>query len=140
MSDRPSVASVIEQFNLAFQTHDPSLLDDLVGENCVMEAVDPAPNGTRYGGADACLDFWRALANDQASSFAPEAVDVLGDRAIIRWRYTFGPNPNDSVRGVNLMRVENATITEALGYVKSGDTQVVSALDAAIQAANGERT
>jgi hypothetical protein len=44
-----------------------------------------------------------------------------GDRATNRWRYRFGDGPADSVRGVNLMRVRDGLITEALGYSKTPD-------------------
>ena len=128
MEHDPSTAAVIDQFNRAFVEHRPALLDDLIAADCVMESVDPAPDGQRYEGAAACLAFWKALAADTASSFESEAIDVLGDRAIIRWRYRF---PDGSVRGVNLMRVTDGRVVEALGYTKSGDAAVTSALEIA---------
>ena len=82
-------ATVIERFNQAFVAHDGSLLVDLVSEDCVMESVEPAPDGTRYEGREACLAFWQRLAEDSNGSFAPEDVAVFGDRAIIRWRYRY---------------------------------------------------
>ncbi|MFI2200207.1 nuclear transport factor 2 family protein [Streptomyces sp. NPDC020192] len=119
MSPR-TTAAVIDLFNHAFVHHEPDLLDDLVGEGCVMEAIQPAPDGERYEGREACLTFWRTLAADRTTRFAPEDVTVAGDRATIRWRYHFGDGPQDSVRGVNLMRVEDGRIVEALGYGKTG--------------------
>lgn len=126
MESHVSTSRIIDRFNQAFVEHRPDLLDGLVGADCVMESVDPAPDGRRYEGGDACLAFWTALAGDSASSFAPEAVDILGDRAIIRWRYRF---PDGSVRGVNLMRVVDGRIVEALGYTKSGDAAIAASLD-----------
>ena len=38
-------------------------------------------------------------------------------RAVIRWRFNFGDG--GSVRGVNLLRVRDGRIVEALGYAKS---------------------
>ena len=132
MDQHPSTTAVIEQFNRAFVEHRADLLDGLVAADCVMESVNPAPDGERYEGAAACLAFWRSLATDTARSFAPEAIDVLGDRAIIRWRYRFGPDDASSVRGVNLMRVADGQVVEALGYTKSGDAGVTGALDQAL--------
>ena len=43
---------------------------------------------------------------------------MLGDRAIIRWRFCWGEGEENSIRGVNLMRVDNGLIIEAMGYVK----------------------
>ena len=129
-----SNADVVDRFNEAFVRHDASLLDELVAEDCVMESVEPAPDGTRYVGREACLTFWKNLANDRAGAFAAEDITVLLDRAIIRWRYRFGPELSQSVRGVNVMRVREGRIVEALGYVKSGDASVVSAVRSAVQA------
>lgn len=114
-----STAEVIEQFNHAFVSHDPAVLTGLIGDDCVMEAIQPAPDGARYEGRQACLTFWRALAEDRTTQFEPEEVSVAGDRATIRWRYRFGAGPEDSVRGVNLMRVRDGLIVEALGYSKT---------------------
>jgi hypothetical protein len=63
---------------------------------------------------------WRsaALAEDRTIQFEPEEVAVAGERATIRWRYRFGAGHADSVRGVNLMRVRDGLIVEALGYSK----------------------
>jgi ketosteroid isomerase-like protein len=115
---RPT-AEVIDLFNQAFVTHDPALLADLVAADCVMEAVEPAPDGARHTGLDACLEFWRALAADTSSQFEPEEVLVHGDRATIRWHYRYGAGPGDRVRGVNLLHVRDGRIVEALGYTKA---------------------
>ena len=120
-------ADVIHRFNEAFRKHDAAILTDLVAEECVMESIQPAPDGTRYEGRDACLAFWQELAADSTTAFEPEDVVVAGERAIIRWRARFGDDPNavfggvdvNSVRGVNLMWVRGGRIVEALGYAKT---------------------
>ena len=87
-----------------------------------MESVEPAPDGTRFEGREACLAFWQRLAEDRSGSFAPEDVAVFGDRAIIRWRYRFSSGAGEqSLRGVNLMQVREAKVVEALGYCEEGD-------------------
>jgi ketosteroid isomerase-like protein len=122
---------MMQRFNEAFITHDASLLDDLIGEDCVMESVEPAPDGTRYVGRAACLDFWQKLANSRDGQFADEEIVAMDEHAIIRWRYRFGPGLSQSVRGVNVMRVRDGQIVEALGYVKSGDVSVTDAVRSA---------
>lgn len=119
-------AEVIRRFNEAFTSHDPSGLGDLLADDCVMVSVQPAPDGTRYEGREECLKFWAALAADLNTSFTPHDVSVAGDRATIQWRATFtdgeatfGEGHTTSVLGVNVMRVRDGRITEALGYSKT---------------------
>lgn len=132
METRPSqTLQVIQRFNQAFMQHDGSLLDDLIAEDCVMESVEPAPDGTRYVGRNACLEFWQKLANNRDGEFSDEDIVASGEHGIIRWRYRFGPGLSQSVRGVNVMRVRDGLIIEALGYVKSGDASVATAVRSA---------
>ena len=51
-------AEVIRRFNQAFEEHNPAIFEDLVAPDCVMESIQPAPNGTRYEGYDVNLAFW----------------------------------------------------------------------------------
>jgi ketosteroid isomerase-like protein len=124
---------IIQQFNQAFLQHNASLLDGLIADDCVMESVEPAPDGTRYVGRTACLEFWQKLANNRDGAFSNEDIVAIGDRAIIRWRYRFGPGLSKSVRGVNVMHVRDGLIVEALGYVKSGDASVATAVRSATE-------
>ena len=119
---------ILKRFNKAFMQHDPSLLDGLVAEHCVMESVEPAPDGTRYEGRSACLAFWQNLARNRDGEFTDEDIVASGEHGIIRWRFRFGPGLSQSVRGVNVMRVRDGQVTEALGYVKSGEGSVATAV------------
>jgi ketosteroid isomerase-like protein len=119
---------VVDRFNQAFQRHDGSLLEGMIAEDCVMESVEPAPNGTRVVGRAANLKFWQNLANNRDGEFVVEDVVVFGERANIRWRYRFGPGLSQSVRGVTLMRLRDGLIAEALAYAKSGDPSVGTAV------------
>lgn len=110
-------AEIMRRFNQAFQEHNPALLTDIIALDCVMETIQPAPDGTRYEGYDANLAFWQALANDRVAHFDVEETIVMGDRANILWRFNFGDG--SSVRGVSLMRVRDGRIVEALAYSKS---------------------
>lgn len=110
-------ADIMRRFNQAFLEHEPALLKDLIAPDCVMESIQPAPNGTRYEGYEACLAFWEALAADPVAWFDVEDTIAMGDRAVIRWRFNFGSG--ESLRGINLMRVRDGRIVEALGYSKT---------------------
>lgn len=113
-----TTAEVIRRFNDAFQRHDPTLLSHIVAEDCIIENTTPAPNGARHVGREACLTLWTKIATSPGTHFDIEDVIVTGDRATIRWRLHWGKAESESVRGVNLMRVRDGLIVEALGYVK----------------------
>jgi hypothetical protein len=113
-----TTAEVIDRFNEAFQRHEPSLLVGLIADDCVLENTQPAPDGARHVGGRACLEVWQGIAGNRATRFDLEGVEILGERALIRWRFWWGEDHRDSVRGVNLMRVREGLIVEGLGYVK----------------------
>jgi ketosteroid isomerase-like protein len=119
--------AVIDRFNRAFQERDAALLEDIIAPDCVMESVQPAPDGTRYEGYAASFSSWRALIDDLTSHFEVEDVRIGDEWAVIRWRYVWGSGQSDSVRGVNVMRVVDGKIVEAAGYSKT--VPVVAALD-----------
>ena len=110
---------VIDRFNRAFQERDATLLEDIIAPDCVMESIQPAPDGTRYEGYDASFSSWKALIDDTTSHFEVEDVHTGDEWALIRWRYVWGPGPDHSVRGVNVMRVVDGKIVEAAGYSKT---------------------
>jgi ketosteroid isomerase-like protein len=109
-------AEIMQRYNDVFQRHDPSALHELVAEDCVIENTTPAPDGTRRAGKTACVELWSAIATGPNTRFDIEETFVAGDRATIRWRYWMADG--NSLRGVNLMRVADGQIVEAMGYVK----------------------
>ena len=111
-------AELMRRFNDAFRFHDPASLEALVAKDCVIENTQPAPDGSRHVGREACLAVWQGLASAAGTQFSLEEVFVAGERALIRWRYRFAEGESGSIRGVNIMRVRDGLIVEALGYVK----------------------
>ncbi|TWG52917.1 MULTISPECIES: nuclear transport factor 2 family protein [unclassified Aminobacter] len=112
--------TIMERFHDAFENHRPDDLDDLIGEDCVLENTTPAPDGARYEGRGACLAFWKEVASSAKLAFTAEEISAMGDRGIIRWQLRWSERAADHVRGVNIMRVRDGKIVEALGYVKGG--------------------
>ncbi len=109
-------AEIMRRFNDVFQLHDPSALAELVAQDCVIENTVPAPEGARHVGKEACVALWSAIATQPGTRFDLEETFVAGERATIRWRYFMADGK--SIRGVNLMRVADGLIVEAMGYVK----------------------
>jgi hypothetical protein len=116
--EQAETSEIVQQFNNAFLLRDPSLLVNLVADNCVMESIQ-GPDGIKTEGYQACLEFWQNLVNDKNTRFDVEEVFVAGNRANIRWRYFWGEG---SVRGVTLIRVRDGKIEEALGYSKTASS------------------
>jgi ketosteroid isomerase-like protein len=114
-----ATTDVVNRFIETFRKKDASAIPGLVAEDCVMEAMQPAPNGERVEGYDANVRFWQAMVSDPVGAFEVEEVAVFGDRAINRWRYRFGEGDDHSVRGVTLIRVRANKIVEALAYAKT---------------------
>jgi ketosteroid isomerase-like protein len=113
-----TTTEVIRKFHEAFDRHDPDAMEDLVADDCVIENTHPAPDGARLVGKAACLANWQDLARSTSTWFAREEVFVIGERVVIRWRYGWGADEGQSIRGINLMRVRGGRIVEAMGYVK----------------------
>jgi ketosteroid isomerase-like protein len=110
--------AILQRFNQVFLSHNPAALPELVADDCVIENTQPAPDGSRHQGKDACIAVWTQIATNPAIHFEPENIIARGDRGEIRWRLVWGPDHASSVRGVNLMRVRDGRIVEAQGYVK----------------------
>jgi len=109
---------LLKRFNRVFLEHDPGDLVHLVADDCVIENTNPAPDGSRHEGKQACIALWTQIATMRGAHFEPESIVARGDIGFIRWRLVWGPGPSDSVRGVNLMQVRAGKIVAAQGYVK----------------------
>jgi hypothetical protein len=111
-----ATAALMDRFNEVFLRHDPAALPSMIAENCVIEKISPASDGDRCVGRDACVALWTEIATAPGTRFDLEETFAMGDRAIIRWR--FWSSDTASQRGVNLMRVHDGMIVEAMGYIK----------------------
>jgi ketosteroid isomerase-like protein len=77
-----ATADVVTRFISAFKMKDESAITDLVAPDCVMEAMQPAPDGQRVEGYDANVAFWKAMVADPNGTFEVENVEIHGQRAI----------------------------------------------------------
>ncbi|RZU19432.1 uncharacterized protein (TIGR03086 family) [Kribbella rubisoli] len=115
------VFGVVERFGNAFDTGDLETVMSLATDDIVFESTSPAPDGTRLEGADAVRAEWaRLFANTDDPHFETEETVVLGERAIVRWRYSWREASGDRghVRGVDVLRLRDGKIAEKLSYVK----------------------
>ncbi|MCT7376866.1 nuclear transport factor 2 family protein [Chelativorans salis] len=77
-------SAIVHRFNQAFLDHDPAIFEGLIAPDCVMESIQPAPDGTRYEGYEVNLTFWQSMAADRVNRFEVEDTFVMGDRANVR--------------------------------------------------------
>ncbi|MEV4260877.1 TIGR03086 family metal-binding protein [Kribbella sp. NPDC049584] len=112
---------VIERFGSAFDAGDLDKAMSLVTDDIVFESTSPAPDGTRLEGTDAVRAEWaRLFADTDDPHFETEETVVLGERAVVRWRYSWRDASGDRghVRGVDVLRLRDGKIAEKLSYVK----------------------
>ena len=105
-----------DRFNAAFNQHDVDAIMALMTDDCVFENTAPPPDGERFVGQAAVRGCWeRLFSGSPAALFEWEEIVAAGDRAVVRWRYSWGPG---HVRGVDVMRVRDGKVAEKLSYVK----------------------
>jgi len=110
----------IERFNAAFNDHDVDAIMALITEDCVFENTYPPPDGERCEGQQAVRAAWEALFRGSPQAhFATEESFATGDRAVVRWRYTWhGERGRGHIRGVDIFRVRDGKVAEKFSYVK----------------------
>ena len=93
----------------------------LVTDDCVFESTSPAPDGARFeGAADVRAEWEKLFANTDDPRFEAEETVVLGDRAFVRWQYSWQESSGQRghVRGVDVLRLRDGRIAEKFSYVK----------------------
>jgi ketosteroid isomerase-like protein len=113
--------ATIDAFNAAFNSHDVPAIMALMTDDVVFENTSPFPDGERYEGQTAVGGFWTELfASTPSAFFAAEEIIAAGDRATVRWRYswTSGDGSAGHIRGVDVFRVRGGKVAEKLSYVK----------------------
>ncbi|MFN8594025.1 MAG: nuclear transport factor 2 family protein [Thermomicrobiales bacterium] len=111
-----TTAAVIAAFNAAFNRHDVDAVMALMTDDVVFENTSPPPDGERCVGQEAVRGFWqRFFAASPNAWFDVEDQFTVGDRCLVRWRYSWG---DGHIRGVDVFRVREGKIAEKLSYVK----------------------
>ena len=77
-----ATAEVVRRFIAAFQDKDAAAIRALVAPDCVMEAIQPAPDGLRVDGYEANVAFWQAMVADPTGPSRPRtwSSPVIGDQ------------------------------------------------------------
>jgi ketosteroid isomerase-like protein len=117
---RDEVAEAVARLNAAINAHDLGALRDALTDDCVFENTAPAPDGTRYAGKAAVLEFWeRWFRNNADARFEAEEMFTAGDRAVVRWVYhKMRDGQPWRLRGVDVFKVRDGRVAEKLAYIK----------------------
>jgi ketosteroid isomerase-like protein len=121
MSRLESASRVVLEFQEAFNRADIAALQDLIAQDCVFESPSPAPEGTVFKGRQSILaylqDFF--LRSPQAQ-LATEDIFGSGPRCVVRWvrKWVDLEGEARSLKGVDLYRVRDRSISEILSYTK----------------------
>jgi ketosteroid isomerase-like protein len=111
--------SVVDRFNDAFNRHDVDAVMAVMTDDCIFESTSP-PDGGRFDGQAAVRAVWEDFfGSTPTAHFAAEEQFAVGDRCVVRWRYTWeeGGEPHH-LRGVDVIRVRDGKVAEKLAYVK----------------------
>jgi ketosteroid isomerase-like protein len=112
---------VVERFGAAFDEGDLNAVMALVTDDIVFESTSPAPDGGRFEGSAAVRAEWeRLFADTDDPHFETEESVVLGDRAVVRWRYSWreASGERGHIRGVDVLRLRDGKIAAKQSYVK----------------------
>lgn len=112
---------LVLEFIEAFNHHDVAGMMNLVGEDCVFENSEPAPDGAIYSGREAITRFWQDFFHRSPQAHIEiEEIFSFGERCVMRWKYHWVNLEGEKgyVRGVDIFRVRGGTIRERLSYVK----------------------
>ena len=121
MSKIETAMRVVLEFNEAFNRHDVEGMKKLMTDDSVFENTYPAPDGTRYSGKEAVTQFWRDFFGESPKAHIEiEEIFGMGNRCVMRWRYEWVDvaGKKGHVRGVDIFKVQEGSISEKLSYVK----------------------
>ena len=113
--------AALARFSAAFGSGDVDAIMTRMTQDCVFESTGPAPDGQRHEGQCAVRAVWEELfGNTQDPKFTDEDTFLSGDRALVRWRFTWTNDDGSEghVRGVDVIRLRDGLVSEKLSYVK----------------------
>ncbi|QNE18938.1 TIGR03086 family protein [Kribbella qitaiheensis] len=113
--------AAVGRLGAAFGLGDVDAIMAEMTSDCVFESTSPAPDGTLVVGAEAVREQWQQLfGQTDGALFETEESVVLGDRAIVRWRFSWNEadGQRGHVRGVDVLRLRDGKVAEKLSYVK----------------------
>jgi uncharacterized protein (TIGR03086 family) len=113
--------AALASFSAAFGSGEVDAIMARMTDDCVFESTGPAPDGQRHEGQAAVRAVWEEFFGETKDpKFTEEDALVSGDRACVRWRFTWTNDDGSQghVRGVDVIRFRDGLVWEKLSYVK----------------------
>lgn len=112
--------AALRRMSAAFASGDVDAIMALMTDDVVFESTEPAPDGQRHEGVAAVRRVWeRFFTESPQPRFSEEESFVCGDRAVLRWTYSWGGDGRGGhVRGTDVLRMREGKVAEKLSYVK----------------------
>jgi uncharacterized protein (TIGR03086 family) len=114
--------AVLAAFNAAFARGDVEGALALTTSDAVFESTSPGPDGHRYVGTEELRAVWTEVLATPGLQFTEEESFISGDRAVVRWRFSWGGGGGEEsaghVRGVDVIKFRDGKLSEKLSYVK----------------------
>ncbi len=113
--------AVLAGFSAAFGSGDVDAIMAQMTDDCLFESTGPAPDGQRHEGQAAVRAVWEQFFDETTDpKFTDEETLVSGDRACVRWRFTWTDDDGSEghVRGVDVIGFRDGLVSEKFSYVK----------------------
>ena len=113
--------AALARFSAAFGSGDVDAIMARMTDDCVFESTGPLPDGERHQGQRDVRAVWEDFfAQTRDPKFTDEDTFLAGDRACVRWRFTWTNDDGSQghVRGVDVIRLRDGLVAEKLSYVK----------------------
>ena len=101
----------------AFGAGDVDAIMAAMSPDCVFEATSPPPDGNGSRVPMRSERVHRPVHADPGGPVETEEIVDLGDRAVLRWRFSWA-RPAGHVRGIDLLAVRDGAVSDKMSYVK----------------------
>lgn len=117
-----ATVAAVHRLSDVLNRHDVDAVMAAMTDDCAFENTFPPPDGARFVGQAAVRGFWEGMLRSSPDArFEAEELVALGDRCVVRWRYTYtdaASGAGGHIRGIDLFRIRDGKVAEKLSYVK----------------------
>lgn len=120
------------KFYDAFNRHDAARMMQCMREDCLLESMEPAPDGHVLVGRAVVQQYWQGFFRASPDAHIQvEDVFGMGNRCVARWRYAWLDEDGRKrhLRGVDIFFIQEKLLSEQRSYVKGYPARAVASSD-----------